>query len=375
MTAIGYPLLLEPRHDEKIWGGRRLETVLGKALPPEVAVGESLETGDEAIVTNGALAGRSLGDLARELPGALLGSRGALASAPFGDFPLLVKFIDASDALSLQVHPDDAAAAPLSKRGKTEAWHVIEAEPGAALITGLRGEVTVDEVRQAIEQSRFEGLIERRPVQRGETLIVPAGTVHAIDAGVLLYEIQETSDITYRLYDWGRVDHLGRPRDLHVEDALRVMVPGRRAITTTPLALDELRTVLAACRYFTLERWEIVDGWAVPAPGGASFRLLSCVSGEAELRFGDSTLRLARGQTALLPADLPACTLDGQAAILCGWIADLAAEIVGPLLDAGHGPEPIALLGGGTGDMQGALATAQRLRAAGPARRGTPDPA
>ncbi|MDI3340488.1 MAG: class I mannose-6-phosphate isomerase, partial [Sphaerobacter sp.] len=202
MDDICYPLVLQPRYDPKLWGGRRLETVLGKALPTSEPIGESLESGDSATVLNGPLAGHTLGDLARQQPTALLGERGARASEPFHDFPLLAKFIDATDILSLQVHPDDAAAAPLGKRGKTEAWHIIHADPGASLITGLRTGVTIQAIREAIAAGTFEELIERQPVRAGDTLIVPAGTVHAIDAGILLYEIQENSDITYRLYDW-----------------------------------------------------------------------------------------------------------------------------------------------------------------------------
>lgn len=362
MDDLGYPLLLQPRYDEKLWGGRRLETVLGKALPTDAPVGESLESGDSATVANGPLAGQTLGDLAARAPGALLGRRGERASAPFHDFPLLVKFIDATDILSLQVHPDDAGAAPLGKRGKTEAWHVIHADPGATLITGLRAGVTAEQVRAAIAEGTFEALIQRDPVRSGDTLIVPAGTVHAIDAGILLYEIQENSDITYRLYDWGRVDSQGRPREVHVDEALRAMVPGRRAVKTVPLARDAQRAVLTACRYFTLERWAVQGDLAVPDTGGASFWLLSAIAGACEVRTAGGTAPLAAGQTVLLPACLSGVTLSGEATVLAGWIAELAHDVVGPLLDAGHDPEQIGLLGGATGDLLGALALAQRER-------------
>lgn len=363
MDDIGYPLLLQPRYDEKLWGGRRLETVLGKTLPTDAPVGESLESGDSATVANGPLAGQTLGELAARYPAALLGQRGERASEPFHDFPLLVKFIDATDILSLQVHPDDDAAAPLGKRGKTEAWHIIHADPGATLITGLHAGVTAQQVREAIAQGTFEDLILREPVRSGDTLIVPAGTVHAIDAGILLYEIQENSDITYRLYDWGRVDSQGRPREVHVDDALRSMVPGRRAVKTVPLAREERRSVLAACRYFTLERWSVQGDLPVPDTGGASFWLLSTIAGECAVRAGGETVPLAAGQTVLLPACLSGATLTGEATVLAGWIADLAHDVVGPLLDAGHDPEQIGLLGGATGDLLGALALAQRERA------------
>ena len=368
---IGYPLLLRPQYDEKVWGGRRLETVLGKSLPREATIGESLETGDAAVVANGPLAGRTLGELARAAADALLGTRGRLASGPFGDFPLLVKFIDASDVLSVQVHPDDQGALALGKRGKTEAWYVVQAEPGAALITGLVDAVTADEVRAALGVGRLEALLERRTVSRGDTLMVPAGTVHAIDAGVLLYEIQENSDLTFRLYDWSRVGLDGRPRDLHVDDALLALTPGRRATVTPALPLTEQRAVLAACRYFTLERWTLDGEFVVPGSGGASFHLLSCVDGACELRGGACDgVRLERGQTAVLPADLADCRVVGRATVLDGWVADLEKDVVTPLLAAGHQLEEIALLGGSTGDLQGPLASAQRARSSRRRRRG-----
>lgn len=361
---IGYPLLLRPRYDEKVWGGRRLETVLGKGLPLDAAVGESLETGDAAVVRNGPLAGRTLGELARLEGDALLGTRGRHASGDFGDFPLLVKFIDADDVLSLQVHPDDQGALSLGKRGKTEAWYVVQAEPGAALITGFVDEVTVDEVRAGIEDGSLHRLLERRTVCAGDTLIVPAGTVHAIDAGILLYEIQQNSDVTFRLYDWGRLGLDGLPRDLHLDDALLALVPGRRAAVTSALPISESRAVLTACRHFTLERWTVDGTFAVPDAAGASCHLLSCVEGACGLRCGDGEpVRLERGETALVPADVSGCVLDGRATVLDGWMADLAADVVAPLLAAGHQAEAIALLGGGTGDLLGPLAAAQRAHA------------
>jgi len=370
-AVIGYPLLLRPQYDEKVWGGRRLETVLGKSLPLDAAIGESLETGDAAVVVNGPLAGRTLGELARAAGETLLGTRGALASQPFGDFPLLVKFIDAADVLSVQVHPDDQGALGLGKRGKTEAWYVVQAEPGAALITGLVDEVTADEVRAAIEVGGLDALLERRTVACGDTLIVPAGTVHAIAAGVLLYEIQENSDVTFRLYDWERLGLDGLPRDLHLEDALRALAPGRRATTPPALPLTGRRAVLAACRYFTLERWTVDGEFVVPGSGGGSFHLLSGVEGACELRGGKGdAVRLERGHTALLPADLPECRLVGRATVLDAWIADLATDVVAPLLSAGHQPEEIALLGGSTGDLQGPVASAQRARSSRRRRRG-----
>lgn len=360
--AIGYPLLLRPRLDEKVWGGQRLEALLGKAARG-VVIGESLETCDEAIVANGRHAGSTLGELAGRYPEALLGGRGLIASQPYGDFPLLVKFIDATDILSLQVHPDDDGAAHLGKRGKTEAWHIIAADPGAELIVGVDPSTTGTQLRSAIETGSIESLILRRPVNAGDTLIVRAGTIHAITGGVLLYEIQQNSDVTFRLYDWERVDDRGQAREVHLDEALVAMTPGLQATLVEPISLDSTRSFLTACRYFTVERWSVDRDYEIPALDGASFRVLSCLSSLATLTTGDVSLTLERGQSALLPADLAACQVSTGAEILCSWIADLADDIARPLLAAGREPKQITLLGGGTSDLLGAVALAQRDRA------------
>jgi mannose-6-phosphate isomerase len=360
--VIGYPLLLEPVFDPKIWGGRRLETTLGKTLPNAEPIGEALESGDDAGVANGRFAGRTLGDLIACDAGALLGTRGLEASAPFGTFPLLVKFIDAADVLSLQLHPDSAAAAALGKRGKTEAWYIVQSEPDAALITGMSRAAEADEVRRRIADGTFEELLERRVVRPGESLIVPAGTMHAIGAGVLLYEVQENSDITFRLYDWGRVDAQGRPRELHLEHALDSLRHDRHAVVTQPLARDDWREVLAACRYFVLERWRVDGARRLASTDNTSFRLLSCIAGEATIRAANAApLTLPLGRTALLPADLPEVVLDGSATVLCSWIGDLVEDVARPLLAAGHSRNAVALLGGQTGDMVETLAAIDRL--------------
>ena len=349
---IAYPLLLEPQYDRKIWGGRRLETVLGKALPGPELIGESLESGDDAVVSNGQFAGRMLKELV-ELDGCgLLGRHGLAASEPFCDFPLLVKFIDATAVLSLQVHPDDEGARERGKRGKTEAWYIVQAEPGASLITGMSRMTDSDEVRDSIQDGSFEELLERRIVSGGECLVVPAGTVHAIGAGVLLYEVQQNCDLTYRLYDWGRVDAQGNPRDLHLEDALRSLRSERHALPVSPLRIDDWREMLAACRYFALERWSIAGGCSFIRSSDASFRLVSCIAGELSLHAPDSEpVDLATGRTALLPADLLGLRIEGNGTLLCSYVPDLDVDVVQPLLAAGHSLAELATLAGDTGDL------------------------
>ncbi len=346
------PLLLEPILVERPWGDQRLARYLGKTLPPGARIGESWETANDARVASGPLAGLTLRELVARFGASLLGERGFAASQPFGDFPLLVKFIDADDVLSVQVHPDDEQARSLGQRGKTEAWHVLAAEPGAELIVGLTQPLDPSTIRTLLAERRLAEYLVRLPVQAGDTVIVPAGTLHAIGRGILLYEIQEQSDITYRFYDWNRRDAAGRSRPLHVEDGLAVLRPERQARRTQPLALDEWRTVLTACRYFLLERWEISGARVVEFAPGQTFRLLSCIAGELTLRVPPrSTIRMGVGQTTLLPATVTHLALDGQGTLLAASVPDLVGDVVAPLRTRTHDIAAIRQLAGSTGDL------------------------
>jgi len=350
-VSADYPLALEPRYDERPWGGRRLATRLGKRLPDAGRIGESWETTGVARVVNGPLAGATLQELVERDPAGLLGERGRAASQPFNDFPLLAKFIDAEETLSVQVHPDDEGAAPLGQRGKTEAWHILDATAESFLITGFQEPVTPERVRLALEREEIGTLLERLPVSAGDTVIVPAGTVHAIGAGVLLYEIQESSDLTFRLYDWGRRDQHGRPRQLHVEEALAALRPDRHARRTRPLELDTDRTILAACRYFLLERWSVQGSARRARPAGQTFHVLSCTQGEARVSGGSATAEVKVGQTVVLPARIDAVTIEGTATFLASCVPDLEHDVVAPLLARGYDAEAIAQLAGDTHDL------------------------
>lgn len=319
---IADPLLMRPTLDPKPWGGRRL-AAYGKSLPDE-PIGESLESGAEAVIDGGPFDGVELGVLARDRPQALLGSRGADAAGRLGDFPLLVKLIDAQQDLSIQVHPSDALAPP-GRRGKTEAWLILESEKGGSLVTGVSGPIDAESIGERIV---------REPVRAGDIFFVPAGTVHAIGAGVLLYEVQQASDVTYRLYDWGR------PRELHLERGLEAADPASRARRVEPLRLDAWREVLVACRHFLLERWTLDDATTV-AGDGATCRVLTVTDGAITI----GGREIGVGASVVLPADLPAVTLAGQARILVASIPDLAADVIGPLRSAGHGDEAITRLG------------------------------
>jgi mannose-6-phosphate isomerase len=219
-----------------------------------------------------------------------------------GDFPLLIKLIDANEDLSVQVHPDDATA-PAGKRGKTEAWFILDATPGARIVTGVDGAIEIDRIAAQLTES---------VVSAGDVYFVPAGTVHAIGAGVLLYEIQQTSDVTWRLYDWGR------PREIHVANALAVARPESRVTSVSPQTIEEGRDLLVACRYFALERWQVDGEMHIPATPDV-FRVLTVLSG----RFSIDAVEIRDGASVVLPADLPESTLHGTGVVLSGYIPDL----------------------------------------------------
>jgi mannose-6-phosphate isomerase len=318
------PILLTGSLHTTIWGGRRLAAVAGKELPAGLQVGESWETDLASVARNVPFTGETLGSLVARFGEELLGSRPVTLSGM--RFPLLAKFIDAQQQLSVQVHPDDAYAAvhESGKLGKTEVWYILATEPGAQLVYGLRRPATHAEVEAAIAATQLEDLLYTFEAHAGDVIFVPPGTIHAIGAGVVLYELQEYSDITYRLYDYGRLQADGRPRELHVAKGLDVMdfaFSARPCVT--PLALDaahragalSAHRVLAACDYFVLEELQLAGSY-VTAVAPSSCQLLSVLGGACHLRVADAQLALALGDTVVLPSSLGDYVLEGDAARL-----------------------------------------------------------
>ncbi len=215
-----YPMLLHPALHTRVWGGRRLETMLGKTLPTDEPYGESWDMHDSSVVANGGYTGKTVAETLAIMGEALVGAGNPLDEG----MPLLAKILDAEDWLSVQVHPNDAQAAQLEgdPRGKSEAWVVLDAEAGAQIVIGVQPGVTREELAEAIRANALEDLLVYREAQPGDVLVVAANTVHALGPGLLIYEIQQSSDITYRLYDWGRMGLDGQPRALHIEKALQV---------------------------------------------------------------------------------------------------------------------------------------------------------
>lgn len=338
-----YPLLTQPKTVEPIWGGSRMAAWLGLPEPRPQRLGEIWLVYDSNPVRNGALAGRTLAELAREYGAALVGER---TMARYGaDMPLLAKFIDADDRLSIQVHPDDAYAhsreAHTGFHGKTEAWYILDATPQANVVYGLRRPSDRAEFAAAVQAEALEGLMHALPVEAGDVVFVPAGTLHAINAGIMLFEIQQKSDLTYRVYDYGRRDaKTGQPRELHLEKALEVSAfgPAGRGVVP-PLRLGAGRDLLIACPYFALERLTLGgDRGARTDPG--SFAILTVIAGAGTLTWGDGAIDLALGDAVVLPAALGDYTLGGAATLLHTYVPDLVAlqeEAAG----AGHPPEQI----------------------------------
>lgn len=318
-----YPLELERFLSPRLWGGDRLVSYLGIADPAEEEpLGESWQVYSGCRILNGPLQGRTLAEVSREHGAALLGTAPA---ARYGDtFPLLAKFIDAGEALSIQVHPDDAYAkgheADTGFLGKSEAWYILEAAPGAEVIWGFKDALTPEEVRRAVQEERLEAHLNHVPVRAGEVVYNPAGTVHAIGAGIFLFEIQQSSDLTYRLYDYGRRGADGRPRELHLDRALEVadLTPGERA-KVPPRELEAGKVELLGTEHFVLERWD-VSGTQQEATSEASVELLTVLSGELDLHAASSHVRLSQGRSVVLPAALGAYTLRGDGTLLRAFV-------------------------------------------------------
>lgn len=311
-TKFLYPFLLQPVLHARVWGGRRLADVFGKALPTDEPYGESWELHDSVRVLNGSLAGKTIGELVKSMGEDLIG----YLSDPKEGFPLLVKLLDASDWLSVQVHPNDEQARQLEgdPRGKTEAWIVLAAEDGAQLVCGVQSGVTREAVAAAIRENCLETLLVYADVAVGDVLFIRANTIHAIGPGLLIYEIQQSSDITYRLYDWGRPGLDGKPRPLHIEKGLAVAnLDGAPPISHIPD--NGAMSVVVTCDYFTTVLHRL-DGYSVTLDTGARFQALTCIAGEMRVRVKREALDLRAGQTALVPAGVHTYTLSGRGKVL-----------------------------------------------------------
>ncbi len=346
-------LSFEPGFFDRIWGGDRLGPLYEKDIEDSRVVGEAWLVSDhselESVVSEGRFAGETLRSLLERHERAILGSRAELTV--HGKFPLLLKMLDSATPLSVQVHPDDECAARLGEPdvGKTEMWHVFDAEPESELICGLEAGVEAGKFAASIEDGSVESLMRRFEVQDGTSAFVSAGTVHAIGAGIMLAEIQQNSNITYRIYDWGRVQSDGTPRQLHVEKAREaVNFASAHGGAAHPLAysVDGARIeVLAACRYFAAEMIT-VSSPLVRQTRAESFRILVAKSGDLTFDAGGCEKVLKRGWAALVPGCFDKYSVSGEGSFLEYYVPDLGRDIIEPLTEAGHAYDGIVSLGG-----------------------------
>ena len=304
--TVRYPLLFQPIFKRKLWGGRHLETVLGKELPPSVQIGESWEISghpkETSVVREGPMAGKTL----RELLGTeLLGPRFASAKR----FPLLLKYLDACDFLSIQVHPSDELAKRFGETdpGKHEAFYVLWAEAGAKLLRGVKPGVTRDDFAMATRENRVEECVNWVPLAAGDVIPIPPGTLHTVGGGVLLAEIEQTSDCTYRVFDWNRLGSDGKPREIHMEKALEAIdfSPATRGPDKVePRLLKEngyQQFLLYACDKFVMELFEIPAGSKVDQWRDV-FSTYMVLEGLARFVHGGCSVQADKGDSVLMPA-------------------------------------------------------------------------
>lgn len=310
------PILMTPayRHGSMTpWGGDQLQPLYNKAVPGE-HTGESLELSAIPGLESRDEIGRTLTELIENFGEKLIGTK---VGSPF---PLLLKLIDAREQLSVQVHPDDAYAKEHhGKLGKNEAWVILHAAPGAELIMGLKDGVTKEQLwEKSLEGRAVEGLLNKVKVQSGDVFYIPAGTVHAIGGGLVLYEIQQSSDLTYRLYDWGRVDAQGKGRDLHLEHSINVTTPAShpQSVMADLLQKDGSGTVerMLDTPFFQLDRLSHCHGLKLQ-PDLDRFSVITALE-PMSLHFDGEKMQVAAGQTVMLPADGYALTLEGASALM-----------------------------------------------------------
>lgn len=312
-----YPLTFEPILKERIWGGTKLKTYLNKPISSEIT-GESWEIStvpnDVSVVSNGDLKGKNINELIALAPNEFLGR---FVVERFGNqFPLLFKFIDAKEDLSIQLHPNDELAKERhNSLGKTEMWYVMQADENSRLVVGFKEDSNREEYLNHLENKSIVSLLNEMPVKKGDVFFLETGTIHAIGAGVVIAEIQQTSDITYRIYDWDRVDANGKSRELHTELALDAINYSKTASKIEYSALENKSNIVVDCPYFKTN--------VVPLQGNYSwkkkqeaFTVLMCTEGQFEFVYEGEFFIIKAGNTILLPASIATIEIKGTATIL-----------------------------------------------------------
>ena len=308
------PLVFEPILKRIRWGGRRLGELLGKNIGPESDYAESWELADHGVdqssVARGPSAGKTLRQILKQSGPAVLGRHAGLCQ-----FPLLIKYLDANDWLSLQVHPNDEQATlhdATEKKGKTEAWIILDAEPDSQICAGLKSGVQREDLSHHLRNGTIEECLHIYHVRSGDCIFVPAGTVHAIGAGIVLAEIQQQSDLTFRLHDWGRLGTDGNPREIHVKESLACIDFERGPVKpVTPRILSDVEHVheeLVRDRYFVIQRH--ITRMPFQIAVNNQFHIVMALDGRVSVEWSDGIHTLARGSTVLIPASVESVTLN-----------------------------------------------------------------
>ena len=325
-----YPFKFKPILKDKIWGGEKLQKVLNKNIGKMENCGESWEIsaveGDVSVVANGYLEGNSIEELIEVYMGDLVGDQ---VFEKFGqEFPLLLKFIDATADLSVQVHPNDAIAKERhSAFGKTEMWYVVDADEGAQLISGFKKDVQRNEYLKHVENKTLKEIMNYEDVKAGDVFFIPAGRIHAIGTGILLAEIQQTSDVTYRIYDWDRKDAEGNERELHTDLAVDVLDYNLHKNYRTDYIPEVNKSInLASCKYFNTNLIQFTDKVEKEFIAIDSFVVYMCIEGDMEIVYGDEIVPVSKGETVLIPAEIKNIQLvpKTQTKVLEVYIPELA---------------------------------------------------
>ena len=317
MNTNWYPLTFNPILKDRIWGGTKIKELLNKEISSPTT-GESWEiatvSGDVSIVKKGALQGKSLNELLQSYPQEILGTK---VYAQYGNqFPLLFKFLDAHQDLSIQLHPNDELAKKRHNSfGKAEMWYVMQADTEAEIIVGFKQKSSPEEYLQHLESKTLTSILQKIKVKQGDVFFLETGTIHAIGSGIVIAEIQQTSDITYRVYDWDRVDANGKARELHIDLALEAInynkVQAQKEYSKNTNTANEIVT----CPYFTTN-YIPLDGNMKFLGDKTTFKVIMCTDGEFDLGYDTHKETFKKGDTVLLPAILNEYNLTGKASLL-----------------------------------------------------------
>lgn len=338
------PLFFEPIYFEKIWGGSLLKEKFNRQINSGQLIGESWEISafqsSQSVVSKGKNKGLSLSELTEQASEQLTGSL-------LHQFPLLIKFIDATQKLSVQVHPGQERS-----DSKTECWYIADAQKDAKLILGFNSDVTREAIVSALESKSITSLLREVPIKSGEMYFIPSGTIHAIMGDSLIYEVQQTSDTTFRLYDWDRCDAQNKPRALHIDESLQVIdMQGDLSYRIDPILTEYngyAHLLRVACRYFAVEEYRFFKSMEIIPTIRKSFRVVTVIEGTVSVRYGNRENTLQKGNTVLIPGILKEISIvaDAGSILLVTFVPDLIEDIIETLTAKKVSTNKIISLGG-----------------------------